>query len=111
MAVAFQMMCVKFPDKDNWGKLKQVLKYLNGMRSLKLTINVNDLGILKCYVDGSQGLHWDCKGHEGAIFTLGEGAVSSYSRKLELITCSSTETELVVANMYLPKVIYGASKA
>ncbi len=48
---------VKLPDKDDWGKLKRVLKYLNGMRSLKLTINVNDLGIMKWYVDGSHGVH------------------------------------------------------
>jgi hypothetical protein len=30
MTVAFLMMRVKSPDKDDWGKLKRVLKYLNG---------------------------------------------------------------------------------
>jgi hypothetical protein len=35
-AVAFLTTRVTNPDVDDWGKLKQVLKYLNGMRYLKL---------------------------------------------------------------------------
>jgi hypothetical protein len=31
-AVAFLMTRVKTPDKYNWGKLKRVLKYLNGTK-------------------------------------------------------------------------------
>jgi hypothetical protein len=79
-AVAFLRTGVKNPDEDNWGKLKQVLKYLNGTKEMKLTISVNNLGVLKWYVDGLQNLHWDCKGHGGAMFTLGDGAVLSYSK-------------------------------
>jgi hypothetical protein len=51
-AVAFLTTRVKRPDKDNWGKLKQVLKYLNCTRYLKLRLNVDNLGMLKWYVDG-----------------------------------------------------------
>ena len=40
------------------------------------------------------------------MFTLGEGAVSSYSRKLKLNTQSSTETELVGADMYMPEMLW-----
>ncbi len=99
-ALAFLTTRIKNSDKDDWGKLK-LLKYLNGMRDMKLTISVNDLGILKWYVDGLHNVHWDCKckGHGGAMFTLGEGAVSSYLRKLKLNTRSSTEKELVSADM------------
>jgi hypothetical protein len=99
-------MQVKNPDKDNWGKLKQVLKYLNGMRDMKLTINVNNLAILKWYVDGLHNVHLGCKGHGGAMFTLGEGAILSYSRKLKLNMCSLTKTELVTADMYMPKMLW-----
>jgi hypothetical protein len=35
-AVAFLTTRVKSPDKDDWGKLKPVLKYLNGTKYLKL---------------------------------------------------------------------------
>ncbi len=105
-AVAFLTTRVKSPDKDDWGKLKRVLKYLNGTKYLKLSISVENLGILKWYVDGSHNVHWDCKGHGGAMFTLGKGAVSSYSRKVKLNTRSLTETELVVADMYMPEMLW-----
>jgi hypothetical protein len=78
-AVAFLTLQVKTPDEDDWGKLKRVLKYLNGTKCLRLRISIEDLGVLKWYVDGSHNTHWDCKGHGGAMFTMGKGATSSYS--------------------------------
>jgi hypothetical protein len=86
--------------------LKQVPHYLNGTKGLKLRISVSDLSILKWYVDRSHNVHWDCKGHAGAMFTPGEGAVSSFFRKLKLNTRSSTETELVGMDMYMPKMLW-----
>ena len=68
-----------------------------------MNIDVKVLRILKWYVDGSQHMHWDHKRHAGAMFTLGEGVVSSHSRKVKLNTQSSTKTEQVVADMYMPK--------
>ena len=40
------------------------------------------------------------------MFTLGKCLTSSYLRKLKLNTRSSTETELVVANMYMPEILW-----
>ena len=91
-AVAFLTTRVKSPDEDNWGKLKRVLKYLNGTKYLKLRLTVEYMAMLKWYVDGSHNVHWDCKGHGGAVFTLGKGATSSYLRKVKFNTRSSTET-------------------
>jgi hypothetical protein len=105
MAVVFLKRNVKAPDKDNRGKLKRVLQYLNGMKYLKLTISVGNLGILKWYMDGSHSVHWDCKGHAGVMFILGEGAVTSYSRKLKSNTWSFTDTELLGAAMYMPEML------
>ena len=56
-AVAFLMTRVKSPDEDDWGKLKRVLKYLNGTRYLKLRLTVDNLAVLKWYVDGSHNVH------------------------------------------------------
>ena len=62
--------------------------------------------MLKWYVDGSHNVHWDCKGHRGAVFTLGKGATSSYSRKVKKSnTRSSTETELYTADMFMPEML------
>jgi hypothetical protein len=36
------------------------------------------------------------------MFTLGKGATNSYLRKVKLNTRSSTEMELVTADMYMP---------
>ncbi len=105
-AVAFLTMRVKSPDEDDWGKLKCILKYLNGTKYLKLRLTVDNLAVLKWYVDGSHNVHWDCNGHGGAVFTLGGGATSSYSRKLKLNTRSSTKTELVTADMFTPEMIW-----
>eukprot|EP00804_Cyclotella_cryptica_P029637 CCRYP_019028-RA/>CCRYP_019028-RA protein AED:0.31 eAED:0.31 QI:0/-1/0/1/-1/1/1/0/180 len=47
-AAAFLTMRVKSPDEDDWGKVKQVLKYLNGMQQLGLTLSLDNLGIIRC---------------------------------------------------------------
>ncbi len=59
-AAAFLTTRVKEPDKDDWGKLRRVLKYLNGTKHLKLKLSVENLGMLKWYVDGSHNVHADC---------------------------------------------------
>jgi hypothetical protein len=104
-AVAFLTTRVKSPDEEDWGKLRRVLKYPNRTKYLKLNLSVDDLGLIKWYVDTSHNVHWDCKGHGGAMFTLRKGATSSYSRKVKLSTCSSTETEFVTMDMYMPEML------
>ena len=47
VAVSFLTSCVKKPDEDNWGKVKQVLSYLWGTRRLKLTFDITLLRIAK----------------------------------------------------------------
>jgi hypothetical protein len=107
-AVIFLTTRAKAPDEDNWGKLKYVLKYLNGTRYLRLTIIVNNLSILKWLVDGLHNVHSVCKRHAGAMMTsFGEGAVTSYPRKIKLNMRSCTETELVGAeDMYMPEMLW-----
>ena len=45
-------------------------------------------------MDASYSVHPDCKSHTGAMMSLGNGAISSMSRKQKLNTKSSTEAEL-----------------
>jgi hypothetical protein len=73
---------------------------------LKLKLSVESLGMLKWYVDSSHNVHADCRGHGGAVFTMGKGATTSYSRKVKLNTQSSTETELVVADMFMIEMLW-----
>ena len=76
-AVAFLTTRVKNPDEDDWGKLKWILKYLNGTKCLKLRLSEDNLTMLKWYMDGSHNAHWDCRGHGGAVLRLGKGAAVS----------------------------------
>ena len=62
--------------------------------------------MLKWYVDGVHNTHWDCKGHGVDVFTLGKGATLSYSRKVKSNTRSSTEIELLTADMFMPEMLW-----
>jgi hypothetical protein len=104
-AVAFLTTRVKSPDEDDWGKVKRVLKYLNGTRQLGLTLSVDNVGIVRWYMDASFAAHDDCKGHTGAMMMLGDGAVISFSSKQRINARSSTEGELIGVYDALPSVM------
>jgi len=55
------------------------------------------------YIDGSHAVHSNCKGHSGLFLTQGKGAMINVSKKLGLVTNSSTETEIVATGERLPK--------
>ena len=105
-AVAFLTTRVKQPDEDDWGKLKRVLKYLKGTKHLKLTITADNINVIRWYVDASHAVHGDCRGHTGAMMTLGRRAITTISRKQCLNTKSSTESELVSIDEALPSVLH-----
>ena len=86
--------------------MKRFLKYLNGTKCLKLNLSIDNLGVLKWFVDRLLNVHWDYKGHGGAMFTMGKGVTSIYSPKVKLNTRSSTETEFVTADMYVPEMLW-----
>ena len=79
-AVAFLTKRVKQPDKDDWGKLKRVLKYLKGTWHLKLKLTAENMSTIRWWVDAAYGVHMDCKGHTGMMMMLGKGAPMSFSR-------------------------------
>ena len=97
---------MKKPDEDNWGKVKRILKYLKGTRSLALRLSVENMSHSVWFIDASHAVHWDCKGQTGAGMTLGKGAVISCSWKQKLNTKSSTETELVGVDDAMQKVLW-----
>jgi hypothetical protein len=93
--VAFLTTRVKHPDKDDWGKLKQVLKYLLSTKFLRLTLFADSLTDIQWYIDASHLTHDDCKGHTGSLLTFGKGAATSSSNKQKIPSKSSTESELI----------------
>ena len=75
MVVAFLSMRVKSPDKDDWGKLKRLLKYLNRTKYLKLTISVEDLGVLKWYMGAAHTVHGTARDMWGNAYLWGWSGV------------------------------------
>ena len=84
-AMAFLTMRIKSLGEDDWGKLKQVLKYLNGTKYLKLRVTIKSLGMLKWYINGSFNIHWDCMGTRRSCVHDG--------KKSNIILLKKTEVE------------------
>ena len=59
--VSFLTKRVRSPDKDDWGKLKQGLRYLKGTRHMKLNITVASLTTIWWYVDALYSVHQTAK--------------------------------------------------
>ena len=97
-SIALLCTRVKSPNEDDWKKLLQMMRFLNGTQDDKLILTADDLSIIKWYVDASFAVHPDFRSHTGAVMTFGSGAVQSISRKQKLNTRSSTTAELVGAD-------------
>ena len=65
--ISFLTTRVKGPDKYDWGKLKHGLIYLKGTLQMKRNMKADSLSTIRWWVDDSYGVHWDCKGHAGAM--------------------------------------------
>ena len=106
-AVSFLTTRVREPDRDDWGKLKNVLKYLKGTRHMKLNISIDTMSTIQWYVDASYGTHKDMRGHTGMIMTMGKGAIMSASKKQKLNSKSSTESELIGVDDVISQILWG----
>jgi hypothetical protein len=100
-------MRVQEPDKDDWGKLKHILKYLNGSGYLKLTLSMDQLKFtVHWYVDGLHQIHKDFRGQTGSLVTFGKRVIASSFNKMKCNTKSSTETELVLLVDKLSNIVW-----
>ena len=86
---------MKEPDEDDWGKLKHGIDYLKGTIYMKRHMQSDSLIMIRWWFDASYGMHWDCRGHTGAMMSMGKGDTVNISRKHKLNIGSSTEAELV----------------
>ena len=106
LAVAFLCTRVTKPDRDDYKKLTRVIKYLRQTEDLALTIECDNLLVIKWWVDASFGCHIDLKSHTGGMMSLGEGAIYATSTRQKLNTRSSTEGELVAVHDVMPQILW-----
>ena len=76
------------------------------MRNLKLTLLVDNLGIIRWFIDVSYAIHNNCKGHIESMMTLVLGAITSFSRKQKINGKSSTEAELIGVDDALLQILW-----
>ena len=105
-AVAFLSTRVSRPDEDDYKKLGRCVRYLRKFPKLCLTLEADDLRIIKWWVDASFAVHRDKKSHTGGTMSLGRGSVYSTSRWQKLNTQSSTEAEFVGVDDVMPLVLW-----
>jgi hypothetical protein len=104
--ISFLTSRVTKADVDDWGKLKRLLTYLHGTIDLPLTLSIDDLCVVKTWVDAAFATHDDMRSHTGGYITMGKGALYASSKRQKLNTKSSTEAELVGAGDFLPQTIW-----
>jgi hypothetical protein len=71
---------------------------------MPLILSANGSGILKLWVDASFGVHPNMRGHSGGGLSLGRGFPIVSSTKQKLNTRSSTETEIMGADNFMPAI-------
>ena len=84
MVVEFFTAHTNKPDYQIWVKIKRVLKYLKGMRKLKLALIICYFSVVKWWVDTSYAVQEYCRGHMGGMVSLGKvaGPISSAKQNI-----------------------------
>eukprot|EP00980_Cylindrotheca_fusiformis_P003597 scaffold800_cov138-Cylindrotheca_fusiformis.AAC.2 len=107
VAISFLTSRVTKADRDDWKKLKRVLQYLNWTIDMPLTLSIDNLCVVKTWVDAAFATHDDMmRSHTGGIISMGKGALYASSRRQKINTKSSTEAELVGAADFLAQTLW-----
>ena len=73
---------------------------------MPLILSANGSGILKWWVDASFAVHPNMRGHSGGGLSMGRGFPIVGSTKQKLNARSSTETEIIGADDFMPSVCW-----
>ena len=76
--------------------------YIWAIRFLPLIIAINKDSEVQIYIDGAYTVHIDGKGHSGIFLMIGKGRMMNVSKKLGLVTISSTKMEVVADRECFP---------
>lgn len=94
-AVAFLTTRVQSPTKQDWEKLKKMMRFLYRTEDDIACFEANNMRCFHWHLDAAFAVHPDMKSHTGATMTMGKGCIQSISVKQKINTRSSTESEFV----------------
>ena len=80
-AIAYLTTWVQKPNHADWTKLCQMMQFLKQTVKDKLTLRADCSGCLSWHCDAAFALHNDLRSHTGSTFSMGNGAITSLSRK------------------------------
>lgn len=84
--VSFLCSCLTAPNEDDYNKLCHLIKYLQGMIKIPLTLLLNMNNQIKWWIDASYAMstHHNMWGHTGATMSMETGSIYSGSWKQKL---------------------------
>ena len=93
-AIAYVTTWVQNPNHPDWTKLCQMLQFLKQTVKHKLTLRADRSRCLSWHCDAAFALHDDVRSQSGSSFLMGDGAITSLSRKQGMNTRSSIKVEV-----------------
>jgi hypothetical protein len=93
------------PGPAHWEAVKWIYRYLAGTKDLRLTYGEQRCGLLG-YTDADGSMDEERKAISGYAFLIDGGAVSWSSKKQEIISLSTTESEYVAATHGVKEAIW-----
>lgn len=106
VSVSFLTKRVQQPNKNDYKKLCQVVKYLRGSSKYGIVLDAEKVLQVIAYIDASHAVHLDHKSHTGCVLSLGRGPIYVKSSSQKINTKSSTESELVGLSDSITQVIW-----
>lgn len=104
--IAFLATRTSEPNEGDWAKLVKIMGFLEATQDKVVTLEADDSGTIKWYVDAEFAVHKDCKSHTGATMTLGKGVLCSVSTKQKMMSRSSSKAELVGVDGVISKMLW-----
>jgi hypothetical protein len=73
---------------------------------MPLTLEADNIQVIKWRVDAAFAVHPDMKGHTGGFMTMGKGTLYGTFKRQKLVTRSLTEAELVGVYNIMPQILW-----
>jgi hypothetical protein len=93
------------PGIPHWEAVKQIFRYLKGTHDLWLTYGETSR-VLEGYADADGSMGEDRRAVTGYAFLIDSGAVSWSSKRQEIVSLSTTESEYVAATHGMKEVLW-----